>query len=322
MLASMRPARTAGVALGAALLGLLVAAAGTARGQGSGRAVTELAVGTVQGELAVTVSGPRPFVHTVTARPGSPFILTVVLPDSRLAVPAATREVDAGPLRQVAIAAGAGGETGAVRLDLTFDRPVTHRVVADGESLSVRIAAPGVPTRVLLRGAAMVDGMPMLPAEMPVAPPPSVASRALPPAPDPPPLAPPPAAESPGPAPEAVAETPAAPAPASRVLRISVAATAPHTQIQVHADGPLPGARSFVLLEPLRLVVDFEGAGFAATQSVLAVGTPLVERVRISRFRPPPREVVRVVLELARPAPHWIEPRPDGVVVHVGAAGP
>jgi hypothetical protein len=119
-----------------------------------------------------------------------------------------------------------------------------------------------------------------------------------------------------------LAGSPGAPAAPGRVQRLSVAATAPHTQIRIHADGPLPAPRSFVLLEPLRLVLDFEGAAFATTRSVLAVGTPLVGRVRISRFRPPPHEVVRVVLELARPAPHWIEPRPDGAVVHVGAAGP
>jgi hypothetical protein len=245
-------------------------------------------------------------------------------------VPAVAREVDAGPLRQVAIAPDATGSAGAVRLDLIFDRPVTHRVVALGARLVVRVAAPGVSTRVLLRGAVSAAGAPLPPHEMPAAPPAPPAARALPPAPAPPPLAPLPAPAAPEPAPGPVTETAAAPPPGSpgvpgapgRVQRLSVAATAPHTQIQIHADGPLPAPHSFVLLEPLRLVLDFEGAAFAATRSVLAVGTSLVERVRISRFRPPPREVVRVVLELARPAPHWIEPRPDGVVVHVGAAGP
>jgi hypothetical protein len=70
------------------------------------------------------------------------------------------------------------------------------------------------------------------------------------------------------------------------------------------------------------VVVDFEGVAFKVTDPTLALDDPLVERVRAARFRSAPMEVVRVVFDLRRPAPYWVEPVEDGVVVHIGTAGP
>jgi len=70
------------------------------------------------------------------------------------------------------------------------------------------------------------------------------------------------------------------------------------------------------------VVVDFEGVGFKVTEPSLALDDPLVERVRAARFRSAPTEVVRVVFDLKKSAPYWVEPLGDGVVVHIGTAGP
>ena len=92
--------------------------------------------------------------------------------------------------------------------------------------------------------------------------------------------------------------------------------------MRVHADGPLSRYRAFTLPAPTRVVVDFDGAAYGVTEASLTVGGALVDRVRVSRFRSAPSEVVRVVFDMKRTVPYWIEPVSDGVIVHLGRQGP
>jgi hypothetical protein len=110
-------------------------------------------------------------------------------------------------------------------------------------------------------------------------------------------------------------------AAATRITRLAPVTATVDTQVRVLADGRL-SYRSFILTSPARLVVDFEGVAYRLTEPSLALQGPLVERVRAARFRSAPAEVVRVVFDLRKPAPHWVEPVEDGVVVHIGSAGP
>lgn len=91
--------------------------------------------------------------------------------------------------------------------------------------------------------------------------------------------------------------------------------------MSVEADGPL-AYRAFTLTAPPRLVVDFENAAYGLQRSTISVGGEVLERIRASRFRVSPTPVVRVVFDLKRLVPYWIEPQAQGVVVHIGTSRP
>ena len=109
--------------------------------------------------------------------------------------------------------------------------------------------------------------------------------------------------------------------PATRITRLAAAAGTADTQVRVQADGRL-SYRTFTLSAPTRVVVDFEGVAYGLPEPGVTVDGPLVERVRAARFRSTPTQVVRVVFDLRKPAPYWVEPVEGGVVVHIGSAGP
>jgi hypothetical protein len=125
------------------------------------------------------------------------------------------------------------------------------------------------------------------------------------------------AVEAPRPPPPAAAPaTRAQPAPVPLILKLMPETGQEGARVVVEADGPLR-YRGYTLQNPARVVVDFEGARLSPKEDSVEVGDTVLRRVRSSQFSP---GVVRVVLDLARPAPFWIEPREEGVVIHLREA--
>jgi AMIN domain len=157
---------------------------------------------------------------------------------------------------------------------------------------------------------------------------------AAPPAPAPAPAAVPAPALTPAPAPSAapipappsppVASRPASPAAPSRpvtIRQVRVDGSDTEARVSVEADAAL-SPRAFTLDDPPRLVLDFENAAYGFERVPVEVGGAILERIRFIQLRAAPTPVIRLVVSLVRPVPHWIEPQPGGLVVHVGTAGP
>ena len=105
--------------------------------------------------------------------------------------------------------------------------------------------------------------------------------------------------------------------PVPLILELRPEVVGDEVQVIIQADGPL-AYKSFALDKPSRVVVDFERAQLAmADDDTIEVGNAILRRIRSSQSSP---TSVRVVLDLARPRPFWIEPQAEGVVIHLGAA--
>ncbi|MBI2554794.1 MAG: AMIN domain-containing protein [Candidatus Rokubacteria bacterium] len=63
--------------------------------------------------------------------------------------------------------------------------------------------------------------------------------------------------------------------------------------------------------------MDFKRAQLAMSEDTIEVDNALLKRIRSSQLTP---TSARVVLDLARPKPFWIEPQAEGVVIHLGTA--
>ncbi len=121
--------------------------------------------------------------------------------------------------------------------------------------------------------------------------------------------------------PGARAEPVPAPAPQSAsavplILKLMPEIAGQEVRVTVEADGPLT-YKSFVLENPSQVVVDLERAVLSAPDDTLEVGDSLLQRIRSSQFGP---TTVRLVLDLKRTTPYWIETQPEGVVIHLGTA--
>ena len=115
---------------------------------------------------------------------------------------------------------------------------------------------------------------------------------------------------------------PVAPGPSLQAVRL-VDVGDGEASVFLSADGALPSPEVGVLADPPRIYLDFPGVA-AATEGVRVNGDLLVRGVRVSVSQSQPL-VTRVVIDLARPAPHRIEAgqRDSGqltVVVGVPAA--
>jgi hypothetical protein len=102
------------------------------------------------------------------------------------------------------------------------------------------------------------------------------------------------------------------------IRRVRPSVAGGETRIGVEADGPL-APRVAVLADPPRLVLDFENAAFGFDRAPLSVDGGVVERIRFIQLRAAPTPVIRVLLSLREPAPHWLETPPRGLVIHVGS---
>ncbi len=106
------------------------------------------------------------------------------------------------------------------------------------------------------------------------------------------------------------------PAAVPLILELRPEIVGDDVQVIIQADGPL-AYKSFVLEKPPRVVVDFERAQLGMADDTLEVGNAFLKRIRSFQSS---ATSVRVVLDLARTKPFWIEPQPEGVVIHLGAA--
>ena len=112
-----------------------------------------------------------------------------------------------------------------------------------------------------------------------------------------------------------------APAPAERapaavplIIELRPEIVGDDVRVIVQADGPL-AYKSFVMEKPSRIVVDFERAQLTRAEDAVEVGNAVLKRIRALQFSP---TSVRVVLDLERPNPFWIETQTEGVVIHLG----
>jgi hypothetical protein len=126
--------------------------------------------------------------------------------------------------------------------------------------------------------------------------------------------------------PTAAPPAPLVPAPGAearprRVQRVSATEATGETQVTVEADGPL-GPRVFTLADPPRLILDFDNSVFGFDRAPVAVGGPLVDRIRFIQLRATPASAIRLIVALKRAVPYWIEPRERGLVLHVGREAP
>jgi hypothetical protein len=196
------------------------------------------------------------------------------------------------------------------------------------QAVDRRLAAVGarleeIASRLQRAEAVASDRPPARPAEEPAAAPrPPAAAPPAPPAPAAPPVlarppgpaAPPPAAAPPGTLTGALAGRPT-------LRRVSAADAGGETRVVVEADGPVT-PRVLALADPPRVILDFENTAFGFGRSPVVIGGPILERIRFIQIQASPVPVIRVLLQLARPTPHWVEPQPRGLVVHLGSAGP
>ncbi len=118
------------------------------------------------------------------------------------------------------------------------------------------------------------------------------------------------------PAPAAAPPLARVPADVPLILELRPEIVGEDVQVIIQADGPL-AYKSFALEKPSRIVVDFERAQLAMADDTIEVGNAILRRIRSSQSSP---TSVRLVLDLARPRPFWIEPQAEGVVIHLGAA--
>lgn len=121
--------------------------------------------------------------------------------------------------------------------------------------------------------------------------------------------------------PVARAEPVPAPAPGSAsgvplILKLMPEIAGQEVRVTVEADGPLTYT-SLVLENPFRVVVEFDRAVLSAAEDTMEVSGSLLQRIRSSQSGP---TTVRLVLELKRTTPYWIEAQPEGVVIHLGSA--
>ena len=100
------------------------------------------------------------------------------------------------------------------------------------------------------------------------------------------------------------------------ISRLTLEIRDEETSVIVEADGPLT-YKSYTMDKPSRVVVDFERARLSRWEDTVEVGQGLLRRIRSSQFS---RTTVRMVLDLSRPSPYWIEPQAQGVIIHLGTA--
>jgi len=105
---------------------------------------------------------------------------------------------------------------------------------------------------------------------------------------------------------------------ATALLGVRTETSADGTVIRLDADGTIAGAKSFVLSEPARLVIDLPGIESKLAESLVAVGSAHVQRIRVGQHE----GKVRVVMDAGEDASAFPErvltPTADGLLVTLG----
>ena len=249
--------------------------------------VSAIFVGSYEGRFQLEIRGSEPLDYVVIEG-AEPFSVSLLLLNATFDFPPEGRQLPGPGLTRIrtVVLEREGSRLG--RLDLTFAKSAPFRVIKEGTRLLVRVDTPPPPGGLVLAAPGIAAARPA-PAEPP-------ARRT------PPPL----------PAPLALSAP-----PVPLILELRPEVVGDEVQVIIQADGPL-AYKSFALDKPSRVVVDFERAQLAmADDDTIEVGNAILRRIRSSQSSP---TSVRVVLDLARPKPFWIEPQAEGVVIHLGAA--
>jgi hypothetical protein len=247
--------------------------------------VSAIFVGSYEGRFQLEIRGSEPLDYVVIEG-ADPFSVSLLLLNATFAFAPEERQLPGPGLTRIrtVVLEREGSYLG--RLDLTFGKSAPVRVIKEGTRLLVRVDAPPPPGRLVLGRA---------PVESPARPAPAPAA-------------------APGPTPPA--RVPGVPAAVPLILELRPEIVGDDVQVIIQADGPL-AYKSFVLERPSRVVVEFQRAQLAMGDNTLDVGNAILRRIHLSQPSP---TSVRVVLDLARPKPFWIEPQAEGVVIHLGAA--
>lgn len=317
---NVRTRGKAGLSVGLVLLGALVACA-TARAP-SGTAAGEPAV---LADLRVVNEGATTVVSLVGAgkvfsafQQDDPARVVVdlagVVPgqvDRHTAVYDGTvDEVRVTPFRD-----GSGRD--ATRVELALGTAAQHEVVPVADGLEVRVRASG--TASLGEGDELAadqmedpwawqpdqdgDAPEVVPAEEVVAAEETTAPRAREEAPVAEPVAP--ALEGPA---------------ATTLTGVRAEPSGPGVRVALQGDGPIDGARSFALEDPVRLVVDLPGLVNRFPESRLLVGEGPVKRVRIGQHDDKVRVVVDAAEGVQSLEPARLVPTAEGLVLALGGA--
>ena len=116
----------------------------------------------------------------------------------------------------------------------------------------------------------------------------------------------------------AVAAWPVAPGQAAQavVTDVTLEEAAGGLQVAVAASGPV--SPQLVALNPVWIVMDVRDAQLAASYVTRPLHRGIIRRVRMSQHAP---DVVRVIVELSRPAPYYLRTFPDEHGVVIGIPG-
>lgn len=270
---------------------ILVAAAAlgwslTSPSTGSGAVtISSVSVGGHEGRLQVEIRSSEPVSYLLSEK-ADPFSVTLYFLNASFGFPTGEKAMVGAGLSAVVASVLERDGSRLGRLDLRFTETAPYRVVQERNRLFVRVDLPSPPATLLL-------GRPGEKAS-PSPTPPTQPSRTQPP---------------PGGTP---------PAGVSLILNVTTERHGDKVRVFVDADGPLT-FKSFTTTEPPRVVVDFEGAVSSLDQETLPVSGSLLKRIRVSQHN---TDTARIVFDLARPHPFWIEKKERGVVVHLGDRPP
>ncbi|HEV7507846.1 MAG TPA: type IV pilus secretin PilQ [Thermoanaerobaculia bacterium] len=215
-----------------------------------------------------------------------------------------------GLVSSLAIQKSDEGSRPMTRLVIATRQEVEHSVTADGAKLRIQLLPVGEQAKAKLAFEPLGEEASANPA--PAASGKSGAAPASPPA------ASAPAPSSAAPAALGTPDKPAvAPAPqgvaATRLDAIEILAADGGAVIRIAGDGDFPYS-TFALSEPRRFVIDLDGVINRARNSVVAVNSAVVGRVRVAQFKPAPKPVSRIVFDLHRDTVPVIE-RTQGALV-------
>ncbi|MBI2544966.1 MAG: AMIN domain-containing protein [Candidatus Rokubacteria bacterium] len=270
--------------LGGVALGLGLLLLGPIRAPAAPVVVSAIFAGAHEGRFQLEIRGSEPLDYVVIEG-ADPFSVSLLLLNATFAFPTEERQLPGPGLTKIrtAVLEREGSRLG--RLDLTFATSAPYRVIKEGTRILVRVEMPPLPGGLVL-GRGPAEPRPR-PTPAPAAPAPTPPTR-----------------------------VPGAPAPVPLILELRPEVVGDDVQVIIQADGPL-AYKSFVLDKPSRIVVDFKRAQLAMSEDTIEVDNALLKRIRSSQLTP---TSARVVLDLARPKPFWIEPQAEGVVIHLGTA--
>lgn len=244
--------------------------------------ISSVSVGGHEGQLQVEIESSEPVSYLLSER-SDPFSVTLYFLNASFGFPPGERAVAGAGLNAIVASVLEREGSRLGRLDLRFTESARYRIVQERNRLLVRIDLPSPPARVL--------------------------------------LGPPGGKTPPSSAPSSPRAQPSGATPStgvSLILNVTPERHGDKVRVFVDADGPL-AVKSFTMTDPPRVVVDFEGAISSLEQETVPVSGPLLKRIRISQHT---TDTARIVFDLARPHPFWIEQKERGVVIHLGDRSP